>query len=64
MRSTAILFVLTVLLLARPLRAVEPETCLTTPSAAGSVTAEFGGKVYHLASSECRELFLSDPERY
>lgn len=44
--------------------AVEPEECLVPPGAAAAATVEHGGRTYELASVECRELFLSDPERY
>lgn len=41
--------------------AVEPEQCLAAKSA---ITAEYAGKTYSLASEECRQQFLGDPERY
>ena len=44
--------------------AVEPEACLVPPGAAAVASVEYAGKIYELASIECRELFLTDPERY
>jgi YHS domain-containing protein len=40
--------------------AITPEECLK----GGKVRVEHGGKTYRLATEECREQFLSDPERY
>ena len=48
-------------LFAAALSAVEPETCIAP---GGTVIVEHAGKRYALASSDCRDLFLSDPERY
>lgn len=48
-------------LFAAALSAVEPETCIAP---GGTVIVEQAGKRYALASSDCRDLFLSDPERY
>ena len=38
----------------------QPEQCL----AKGDVTVTHAGRTYRLASEECRQQFLSDPERY
>jgi hypothetical protein len=51
--------ILVAAMFAAALFAVEPETCI-----GGDVVVEHAGKRYALATSECRDLFLSDPERY
>ena len=51
--------ILAAAMFAAALSAVEPETCI-----GGDVVVEHAGKRYPVASSECRDLFLSDPERY
>lgn len=51
-------------LISSPIAAVEPEECLVRPGSAAAASVEYGGTVYELGSIECRELFLSDPERY
>jgi YHS domain-containing protein len=57
--------VLLVLLLAAPgARAVEPEQCLLSPGQEPAVSVAHAGKTYSFALAECRDLFLSDPERY
>jgi hypothetical protein len=48
-------------LFATTLFAVEPETCIAP---GGTVIVEHAEKRYALASIECRDLFLTDPERY
>lgn len=48
-------------LFAAALSAIEPETCIAP---GGTVKVEHAGKRYALASAECRDLFLSDPERF
>ncbi|HEX7155130.1 MAG TPA: hypothetical protein VF618_26910 [Thermoanaerobaculia bacterium] len=37
-----------------------PEECISR----GNVAVEHAGKTYRLASEECRQQFLEDPERY
>ncbi|HVR44768.1 MAG TPA: hypothetical protein VMS56_15150 [Thermoanaerobaculia bacterium] len=44
--------------------AIDPEACLVQPGARAAVTVEHEGRSWELAAPECRELFLSDPERY
>ena len=44
--------------------AIEPERCLPSPGTRPAVVVEHEGKSYPLTSEQCRELFLSDPERY
>ena len=44
--------------------AIEPEACLVEAGAGPAVTVEHEGRTYAFAAAECRELFLSDPERY
>lgn len=39
----------------------DPESCLVKD---GRVTVEHASKSYLLATEECRQQFLSDPERY
>lgn len=43
------------------LAAADPEQCLAVKSA---ISVTHGATTYTLASEECREQFLSDPERY
>lgn len=38
-----------------------PEECLTAKS---DITATYAGKTYAFRYADCRETFLSDPERY
>ena len=40
-----------------------PEECLVTQGKA-AVTVEHGGKTYAFKFADCRDEFLSDPERY
>ena len=40
-----------------------PEECVVT-SGRPAVTVEHGGKTYGFRFADCREEFLSDPERY
>ena len=44
--------------------ALEPEQCLVRPGQRAAASATFDGKTYEFAMVECREQFLSDPERY
>lgn len=46
------------------LATVEPESCIVRPGQKAAASATFNGKTYAFAKAECRELFLSDPERY
>lgn len=48
-------------IVAAALYAVEPETCVVP---GGSIIVEHSGRTYAVASMECRDLFLIDPERY
>lgn len=41
-----------------------PEECLAKANDASAVVVAHAGKSYRMASEECREQFLSDPERY
>ena len=43
---------------------VEPESCIPSRGSRAAVVVEHEGKSYPLTSEQCRELFLSDPERY
>ena len=52
------------LLFASSASGVEPEECIVPTESEPVTTVVFQGVVYELASNECRELFLSDPERY
>lgn len=61
-RPAVLLFVAAILPAA--LLAVEPEACLLAPGARNAIRVDYQGKTYHLASPECRELFITDPERY
>jgi len=38
-----------------------PEECI---SGKGATSVEYAGKTYRFAFADCREEFLSDPERY
>ncbi|HEY0144291.1 MAG TPA: hypothetical protein VGF48_25625 [Thermoanaerobaculia bacterium] len=49
------------LLFALMLAVADPEQCLAPH---GAITVTHGTATYTLASEECREQFLSDPERY
>jgi YHS domain-containing protein len=40
------------------------EECVVKPGQPTAASETFGGKTYRFATSECREVFLSDPERY
>jgi YHS domain-containing protein len=40
------------------------EDCIPKTGETLDFTAEHGGRVYALRSEACRELFLTDPERY
>ncbi len=44
--------------------AVEFETCIPGPGETPAFTVEHAGKTYGLRTEECRDEFLSDPERY
>ncbi|HEX9986432.1 MAG TPA: hypothetical protein VGF69_24450 [Thermoanaerobaculia bacterium] len=44
--------------------AATPEECLAGRDTKATVTVEHAGKTYRLASEECRQQFLEDPERY
>lgn len=46
------------------LAAVEPEQCLVPRGKKAAATATFNGKTYAFSKAECREQFLTDPERY
>ena len=50
-------------LLALTIQAQEPEDCIANKDNAAA-TAEYQGKTYRFRSTECRDQFLSDPERY
>lgn len=52
------------LLLPLEVFAIEPEACLVGPGEEAVTSVEYDGRVFELAVAECRELFLSDPERY
>ena len=41
-----------------------PEECVVPPGRRAVVTATFQGKTYGFTKPECRDVFLSDPERY
>lgn len=41
-----------------------PEECVVQRGQAVAATATHGGKAYRFASAACRDVFLSDPERY
>jgi YHS domain-containing protein len=43
---------------------LQPEECLVRPGQRAVASATFEGKTYEFAKVECREEFLSDPERY
>ena len=43
---------------------VDPEACIPSPGQRPAVLVEHEGKSYPLTSEQCRDLFLSDPERY
>ena len=45
------------------LAALTPEECLAVKAEAAA-TAVYAGKTYYLTSAECRDQFVSDPERY
>ncbi len=44
--------------------AVEFEACIPGPGEAPAFEVEHAGKSYDLRTEECRDEFLSDPERY
>ena len=41
-----------------------PEDCLVRPGENAVASAEHGGKTYEFRKPDCRDEFLSDPERY
>jgi YHS domain-containing protein len=49
---------------ATPAAALDFETCIPRPGETPAFSVEHGGKTYALRTEECREEFLSDPERY
>lgn len=63
MTRAALVFV-SFLLIGSGAQAVEPEQCLLAPGQTAAVTVPHGGKTYSFARADCRDLFLSDPERY
>lgn len=44
--------------------AVEPEACVVPDGSTPAASVVHAGRVYELTSAECRDLFLTDPERY
>ena len=49
---------------AQPATAPQPESCLLTKGERPVASAEHDGKAFRFPSVACRDLFLSDPERY
>ena len=44
--------------------ALEFETCIPAPGETPAFTVDHAGKTYGLRTEECRDEFLTDPERY
>ena len=44
--------------------APSPEECLVKRGETAAASATFNAKTYEFRKAECREVFLSDPERY
>ena len=44
--------------------APDPETCLLKKGQVAVASADHAGKTYRFPTIACRDLFLSDPERY
>ena len=58
-------FLIALIVIACPVSAQDgpsPEECRLAGDS--SISVEYGGKTYRLASEACRVQFLSDPERY
>ncbi len=49
---------------AQPAPAPTPEACLLKNGQKEAASVDYGGKTYRFTRVGCRELFLSDPERY
>lgn len=43
---------------------IAPEECVVKKGEIAAASATFNGKTYTFSKVECRDLFLSDPERY
>jgi YHS domain-containing protein len=41
-----------------------PEECLVRPGGTAGASATFAGKTYQFTKPECRDVFMSDPERF
>lgn len=41
-----------------------PETCIVPRGEKAIASTEFNGRTYRFTNTECRDEFLSDPERY
>jgi len=41
-----------------------PEECLVPSGGTAGASATFAGKTYEFTKPECRDVFLSDPERF
>lgn len=63
-RSVLLLLAAGLSVAAWPASALDFETCVPRPGEAPAFTVEHAGKTYGLRSEECRDEFLSDPERY
>jgi YHS domain-containing protein len=44
--------------------ALPPEECLVPRGGTAGASATFAGKTYEFTKPECRDVFLSDPERF
>lgn len=43
---------------------IAPEECIVKNGESAAASATFNGKTYPFSKVECRDVFLSDPERY
>jgi YHS domain-containing protein len=59
MRALLIVFVAGVAFAQTP-----PEACIVKKGEQSVASATFGDKTYHFRKADCRDAFLSDPERY
>ena len=61
---TRIVIALLVLGMHGAVTAQTPEECMVKSGQKTAATATYNGKTYAFRRTECRDVFLSDPERY
>ena len=64
MKAFAAALIVTAALHSDAASAIEFETCIPAPGGTPAFTVEHAGKTYGLRTEECRDEFLTDPERY